>query len=158
MLNIIWQFFLFLGFWFLFSGTLDWQHLLYGTLASLFLVSLWRGRSERVVAAISLRKAWCSIIAVGILLKEIWVASWQVARLVLSRRIDVQPSLVCVKSKLRSDRMRMLYANSITLTPGTLTVQMKDDRLLIHALTKQAAVGVVDWSFQNTLKRLEEAK
>ena len=157
-LNIIWQFFLFLGFWFLFSGTFDWKHLLYGTLASLFLVTLWRGRSERVVGAVSPQKVWRSVVAVGILLREIWVASWQVAKLVLSPRIDIQPSLVRVTSSLKGDRMRMLYANAITLTPGTLTVQMKGNRLLIHALTKQAADGVVDWSYQNTLKRLEEAK
>ncbi len=111
-----------------------------------------------MVGPVSSQKVWRSVVAVGILLREIWVASWQVAKLVLSPRIDIDPTLVRVTTSLKGDRMRMLYANAITLTPGTLTVQMKGNRLLIHALTKQAADGVVDWSYQDNLKRLEEAK
>jgi len=54
--------------------------------------------------------------------------------------------------------MRALYANSITLTPGTLTVQLKNNRLLVHALTEKAATDVVSWDFENTLKRVEDTK
>jgi multicomponent Na+:H+ antiporter subunit E len=153
---MFWQFCLFLGFWFLVSGRLDWQHFLYGSVASLFLVWLWRGKSERVVSCFSLRKVWTGLTTIGRLLREIWSASWQVARLVLSRNIVIEPSLVHITSKLKTDRMRMLFANSITLTPGTLTVQLKDDQLLIHALTKQSALDVMDWSFEDCLQRLEE--
>jgi len=55
-----------------------------------------------------------------------------VARRVISPSLPIHPELVEVRTGLTSDLGRMLLANSITLTPGTLTVEAEGDRLLIH--------------------------
>jgi multicomponent Na+:H+ antiporter subunit E len=55
-----------------------------------------------------------------------------VARRVISPALPIRPELVEVRTRLTSDLGRMLLANSITLTPGTLTVEAEDDRMLIH--------------------------
>jgi multicomponent Na+:H+ antiporter subunit E len=60
------------------------------------------------------------------------VANLDVARRVLSPSLPIRPAVVEVKTELRSALGRMLLANSITLTPGTLTIDVEDDRLLVH--------------------------
>lgn len=69
------------------------------------------------------------------LLKEILVANLHVARIILMPSLPISPILVHYKSSQKSDLGRALYANSITLTPGTITTGIKDDELEVHSLT-----------------------
>jgi multicomponent Na+:H+ antiporter subunit E len=71
------------------------------------------------------------------LLKEIVVANVQVVRIVLHPRLPVDPVLVRVGTRLRSDLAVTAFANSITLTPGTVTVDVEGRELVVHALTPQ---------------------
>jgi multicomponent Na+:H+ antiporter subunit E len=59
-------------------------------------------------------------------------SNFDVARRVLTPALPIKPGIVEVKTKLKSKFARMLLANSITLTPGTLTVDVKDDSFFIH--------------------------
>ncbi len=68
----------------------------------------------------------------GYLFIEIVKANLDVARRVIQPRIPINPGIVRVKTRLKSPVGRMILANSITLTPGTLTVDIKDDHLYIH--------------------------
>ena len=63
---------------------------------------------------------------------ELIKSNLDVARRVISPSIPINPGIVEIKTNLKSGIGRMLLANSITLTPGTLTVDIKDDRLFIH--------------------------
>ena len=63
---------------------------------------------------------------------ELLKANFDVARRVLSPSLPINPGIVEVKTKLKSKIGRLALANSITLTPGTLTVDIKDDSLFIH--------------------------
>ena len=60
------------------------------------------------------------------------VANIDLARRVLSPSLPIRPAVVEVKTELQSPLGRMLLANSITLTPGTLVIDVVDDRLLVH--------------------------
>ena len=145
-------------FWLLVSGSFDWQHLVFGTIVAAIISAFWHHGSERVVNTLSLKRLIYSLSAILALGKDVWVAAWQVVPLVLQREINVVPSLVQINSCLKTKRMRALYANSITLTPGTLTIQLKNSSLLVHALTEQAATDVASWDYEQTLKRLEDTK
>lgn len=68
------------------------------------------------------------------LLKEVLVANLVVIRACLRADLDIKPALVKVKTSSTSDLGKTLFANSITLTPGTITILVEDDRLLVHAL------------------------
>ncbi|MFO1107462.1 MAG: Na+/H+ antiporter subunit E [Amaricoccus sp.] len=72
----------------------------------------------------------------GFFLRDLTVSSIAVARAVLAPRIAVRPRFVTVPIKARSDAGVTLVANYITLTPGTLTVDVSPDRgtLLVHDL------------------------
>ncbi len=69
-------------------------------------------------------------------------ANVDVARRVLSPSLPINPGVVKIRTGLRSDLGRLLLANSITLTPGTLTVDVEEDRLLIHWITVPPGVDL----------------
>lgn len=69
-------------------------------------------------------------------IKELILSGWRVARLVTSPRMDLRPGIFAYPLKLSSDFEITLLANLITLTPGTLSVDVSDDRktLFVHAI------------------------
>lgn len=93
-----------------------------------------------------------------LLLVEIVKANLQVIRLVLSPVIEVEPCLVRFRTDLRTEAARVALANSITLTPGTLTVSLKGNNLLIHALDRGMARGLDESALVRQLRRMEGTK
>jgi len=75
------------------------------------------------------------------LLKEILVANINVAKIILSPSLPISPIMVVFGSTQKTDLGRVLYANSITLTPGTITTGVDGGKLEIHALTWQDVDG-----------------
>ena len=73
---------------------------------------------------------------------EIVKANLQVARIILDPKLPISPRLIRVPAPQRTDLGRVIYANSITLTPGTVTIDLVDDKLTVHALTKAGLEGV----------------
>jgi multicomponent Na+:H+ antiporter subunit E len=68
----------------------------------------------------------------------LWDANWDVAKRVISGKIN--PGIVKFDPRLKTDRARMMLANSITLTPGTLTVDVDDDGVFyVHAINLTSA-------------------
>lgn len=72
------------------------------------------------------------------LLMEIALANIAVARRVLSPRSALAPTLFRYRTQSGLDLSRVIFANSITLTPGTVTVEIEDDAVLVHALDERA--------------------
>jgi multicomponent Na+:H+ antiporter subunit E len=68
------------------------------------------------------------------LLREIAIANWQVVRIVLDPRLPAKPALVRFRTSLVTDLGKTVFANSITLTPGTITVEVAGDEFVVHAL------------------------
>ena len=73
------------------------------------------------------------------LMKEIVKANITVIRACVKADLDIAPALVKVKTSCESDLAKVTFANSITLTPGTVTVEVEGDKLLVHALYEQEA-------------------
>lgn len=69
------------------------------------------------------------------LLKEILVANLHVARIILTPSLPISPIMVHYRSSQKTDLGRALYANSITLTPGTITTGIMGDDLEVHSIT-----------------------
>jgi multicomponent Na+:H+ antiporter subunit E len=67
-------------------------------------------------------------------------ANWVVIRACLRADLDISPTLVKLKTVCRSDLAKVTFANSITLTPGTVTIDIDGDKLLVHGLYEDAAV------------------
>ena len=71
------------------------------------------------------------------LMGEIVKANWRVIRACLKVDLDLNPALVKVRTRCRSDLAKTTFANSITLTPGTVTLSIDGDKLLVHALYEE---------------------
>ena len=76
------------------------------------------------------------------LLGRIVLANLDVARRIVQPRMPIRPHVLKVRAGQRSDLGRVVYANSITLTPGTVTIGVNGDEFTIHALTDDAAADV----------------
>ena len=91
-----------------------------------------------------------------LLVKEIVQANLTVCRMILSRKEIMEPVIVHVHTNLKTETARVILANSITLTPGTITVSLTDDDLLVHCLDKSLAEGMENSSFVKLLEKMEK--
>jgi multicomponent Na+:H+ antiporter subunit E len=89
------------------------------------------------------------------LIKEIAVSGWQVTCIILHPKLPVSPALVRFKPSQRSAVGLVTHANSITLTPGTITVEANHDSFLVHALTRSGAEGLDGSEMDRRVARLE---
>lgn len=88
------------------------------------------------------------------LLGEIIAANLSVMKLIY-RREEPEPLLVRFRAGLKGDTARVLVANSITLTPGTITVELEGDEMCVHALDRSLAEGIESCAFIERAKELE---
>ncbi len=146
-------------FWVAISGTLKWPQLLFGFLAAVFVV--WFNRNLLIKPEerppLHLKTIfWLTGYLVKLLL-DIVVANFQVAWLVLNPRMPIEPNLVDLEVDLEKVTGRVLLANSITLTPGTLTIMAEKKKFLVHALTLKSGENLKQWSLIKKIKDAEEA-
>jgi multicomponent Na+:H+ antiporter subunit E len=90
-----------------------------------------------------------------VLLWEVAKANMATMRLVLSSKYIVEPVIVRFKTDLQSRTARIILANSITLTPGTITVSLEGDELTVHCLDKDFSEGLDESIFVQLLRKLE---
>lgn len=95
---------------------------------------------------------------VGLLIWEIIKANMAMIRMTIAPDIEPDPVIVKIHTKLQSKTARVLLANSITLTPGTITVSLEDDELMVHCLDRSFSEGLEDSSFEQALLKLEEGR
>jgi len=86
---------------------------------------------------------------------EILKAGLQVARIILDPRLPISPTLVRFRPSQETAVGLATHANSITLTPGTITVQANHQEFLVHALTREGAAGVVESEMNRRVRHFE---
>lgn len=77
------------------------------------------------------------------LIVEIVKSAWTVSKLIVHPRLPISPTLLRVKMSQRTPVGQVMYANSITLTPGTISVAIEGDEVVVHALTQAGADDLV---------------
>ncbi|MGA1343390.1 MAG: Na+/H+ antiporter subunit E [Hyphomonas sp.] len=65
---------------------------------------------------------------------EVLKSNWVVIKACLRADLDISPALVKVKTICKSDLAKVTFANSITMTPGTVTIEIEGDKILVHGL------------------------
>ena len=88
------------------------------------------------------------------LMRESIVASLHVIRLILSPARKPEPVLIEFDSGLPTEFQNVVLANSITLTPGTVTVELQGDHFTVHCLIPEFADGIGESSFVRLLRRI----
>jgi multicomponent Na+:H+ antiporter subunit E len=133
------------GFWILLSGKFDLFHLTLGVLSSGLVAWL----STDVLMLDSKKNdrlaiAFRFISYVPWLLYQIVISTLHVTFLALHPKMlkQIDPTIVTFKTKLKSNIAKVALANSITLTPGTITIRIEHDVFYVHAISRKAAAGL----------------
>jgi multicomponent Na+:H+ antiporter subunit E len=107
---------------------------------SVLLVGFLAQRMDRDDRSIGLRRMGLPVVGyLAWLFKEIVLSNLQVTREILRPRLALTPTVLRVPASQRTALGRTLYANSITLTPGTVAVAVSANDILIHALMREGA-------------------
>lgn len=143
--------------WLAWSGRLETQLLVFGLLSVAAVVGIARrmdrfsgaDRDEHLGPGVLFYLPW--------LFGQIVRANLAVARIILDPKLPIGPRLIRVRASQRTATGQVLYANSITLTPGTISLDLRDDSLLVHALTAESAAGVETGEMDRRVSRLERS-
>jgi multicomponent Na+:H+ antiporter subunit E len=143
------------GFWLLFSGHYDMFHITLGVLCcglvahtshDLLFANPRAGDMRVIVKRFFTYVPW--------LIYQIALSNLHVARLALSPRMPIDPEIIMFKTKLESDISLVTFANSITLTPGTITVDVKDGVYYVHAVSKKTAEDLMTGEMEDRVAHI----
>src|SRR5665647_880293 len=155
-------FILSLIFWLLLTFKLTVPNIIVGSVASV-ICSLFFGRFfiTNVYKLLQPHRYFWFIVYLFVFIRECIKANFDVAYRVLHPAMPIRPGIVKVKTTLKSDLAKMLLANSITMTPGTITVDIIDDYLFIHWIFIRSEDPEVDTrmitgAFEKYIKRIIE--
>ena len=119
--------------WLLLTWTLNWQNLVAGGFVAI-VVGLLFGNLfvDEPIKVFQPQRWFWALVYIPIFTWEMAKANFDVAYRVLHPKLPITPGIVKVKTKLKTEMGKVFLANSITLTPGTFTVDLKDEFLYIH--------------------------
>ena len=144
-MRYLYTFILMFAFWIVLSGKFDLFHLTLGVISSALVA--WMSSDLLFIERppkVRLVGVWRFFLYVPWVLKEILMSTLHVAWLALhpAMKKKIAPRIVTFKTRLKSDLARIILANSITLTPGTITIRIEDDIFTVHALSDKVAAGL----------------
>ena len=128
---LLWTLFLFI-LWLVLTSSLGLQNVLVGIVVSTGIALLYTKMfKDEKVEHFSISAA---LVYLYVLLKNLVTSNIQINKRILRKELKISTAIVAVKTDLKPDWKKLLLANSITLTPGTLTLDIKGDMLFIHTL------------------------
>ena len=143
-------------FWILLSGEFTFILITSGVVASLIVAYL---SHDIFVGKADLKtetgRVFKFIVYIPWLLWEIILANVEIAYLVLNPKPLIDPQLVHFKNDLKTDLGIVTLAHSITLTPGTVTVEANREEFIIHAIWQKSAEGIISGEMQRKVKKIE---
>ncbi len=143
-MRYIYTFLIMFGFWIMLSGKFDLFHLTLGVLSSALVsflsadLLMFKEGKNRLVTGVRF------LMYLPWLLYQIVLSTLHVTFLALHPRMkdQIDPTIVTFKTKLKTNIAKVALANSITLTPGTITVRIEDQVFYVHAISRKAAAGL----------------
>ncbi len=151
------MYFLLFGFWVLLNGKWNLEIAIVGLIVCAALYAF-------MVAFMgySPKKEWQLVIRlpkiVGYffyLVKEIFLSAWATMKLIWSPEKEIEPRVTSFRTRLKTDAGKVVLANSITMTPGTITVDVQDDLFLIHYLDESFDVGQEGFEMETRVMAVE---
>lgn len=148
---------LFFIIWIIFNGRFTWEIAAFGVvLAGVMYGFICKFMNYRPsMDVLVCRKLFGFLHYLFVLVKEIVKANVTVIGMIFSSRYELEPAVVRFRTNLQSKFARAVLANSITLTPGTITISMVDGEYIVHCLDKSLADGLERCEFVELLEKLE---
>ena len=156
------QFIISFVFWLILSGKLELKYLIFGLVSAALVTFVTQDllepqqgqRKARSSVAEFLKAGWRLFFYLLWLIYEIVKSNIQVAYIVLHPKLPVNPGLLRFSTRLQSRMGQIILANSITLTPGTITVDFTEGTYLVHALVPEAAGALLEEKMQAKLEAI----
>ncbi|UCH46012.1 MAG: Na+/H+ antiporter subunit E [Nitrospiraceae bacterium] len=151
-------FFILLLHWILWSGKFDAFHISLGIISCALVTFMSHDlflKREKLSSRL-LTESIRFIKYVPWLLYQIVLSNIHVASLVLSPKMPIDPKLIRYKTKLKSDISLVTFANSITLTPGTITADINDEEYVVHALSRKVADDLMTGEMEDKVAHIFE--
>ena len=142
------------GTWLILTNSIDFANIVVGLIVSAAIALLYT-RSFKADDIEMISPYWLGVYIV-VFLKSIIISNIQISKRILRKDMRLAPAIVAVKTDLKSDWKKLLLANSITLTPGTLTLDVKGDTLYIHTIEydKEKKKEDIIKEFQDVIARI----
>ncbi|SHE47401.1 MULTISPECIES: Na+/H+ antiporter subunit E [Caloramator] len=155
--NFIFTFLSLFLIWSALSYPLTNQEIIFGLILSLFISILTQYYNQRS-KSFKIKSLYHLIKYFIVFLIELVKANFNMARIVITPSLPISPKIYEVKTELKSNIAKALLANSITLTPGTISVDLEDDTIYIHVVegTKVDDVEGLKGPFEKILKEAFE--
>jgi len=156
--NFFYLFTFLIAIWLALTTTFQLQELSVGIFISLVLASFLNKNYLKLgLPPISIKRIIFFILYISVLFIEIVKANLDVAYRIIHPKMPIKPGIVIIKTKLKQDIAKTILANSITLTPGTFTLDIKGNELLIHWIyvhseNKKEATRIIGQKFEKYLK------
>ena len=146
-----------LGFWLILSGHGEPLYLGAGVISAALVASLTRGIEHRAHFVVRGRdplfrpgRAWIRFpIYLPWLLWQMIRSALGVAAVLVHPRLPISPTVARMRTRLRGELELTTFGNSITLTPGTVTIDVRDDELVVHGLTAAATEELATGSMED---------
>jgi len=148
--------------WLCLTRSAHWQEVLTGAAVSLVLaLFLSESYSTLGLPRLNPKRLMGFVAYLGVLLKEVVQANFDVAYRILHPRMPLRPGIVAVRTGLKQDIAKLMLANSITLTPGTFTMDIVGDTLLVHWIdvkgeTVEESTRIIGEKFEKYLRLIFE--
>jgi len=151
------------GFWIILSGRFEVKYLIMGAVSAFIVMYLTQDLAQpdgpkQVRGGL---RDYSIVSGIGNFFLYFFWLMWsvaqsnlQVAYIVLHPKLPIQPGLLRLRTKLRNRTGHIILANSITLTPGTITIDFDDGDYSVHALVPGAAQSLLDAKMQSKLERI----
>ena len=149
------------GLWLLLSGYFDVPLLLvFGALSCALVVFVaWRvEKLDPEERPFRLKLGLQTILYWPWLVWQIVLANLDVAKRILDPQLPISPTMITLKPTQRSEMGQVIYANSITLTPGTITTSLSEGVLEVHALTRAGAESLLEGDMDRRVTALERRR
>ena len=143
--------------WVIFNGAITTEICIFGVVVAFLMFGFvckfmdYSWRKEKLL----IQRSGYFLLYLGNLLIEIVRANVSVCHFVLSDRDEIHPVIVSFHTTLKSGLARVILTNSITLTPGTITVSLQGDEVIVHCLDRSLAEGMENSSFVKMLEHME---
>jgi multicomponent Na+:H+ antiporter subunit E len=143
-------------FWFLLSGYTTTLLLSLGLASVVLVIWLVKRMDNEDKAPVKMLFKIEFLSYLGWLIKEVIVTNIDVALRIWNPSLPIQPSCRKIKVSIKDPLLKTIYANSITLTPGTVTTEVGEDYFIVHALNRKSLDELEEGEMEVRLKRLEK--
>jgi len=141
--------------WLLLSGHYNPLMLVFGAISVLFVVFLAHRMDVIDHEGHPVHLTWRAPVYWIWLIWQIIVSNFQVARHIVTPKLRIDPRMILIPMGQENDLDRTTYANSITLTPGTVSVRLDDDgNILVHALDENFAKGLESGEMERNVRAM----